>query len=194
MALLLTAAASAETITLSQTFTGYASKTGDNSLIHIPLVFNQFNGTLGTLNSATLSFDLSGRASLDSSTCFAPDPSYCFAIGNFSATAPGNAATQNFDLEPNSPTANFSFLLNSPHSLGLAGLTGLGTVTVGAFDLDIILTSGLFPNAATGSVDGTVTLTYDYTTNPPDSRVPEPASLTLMLTGAAAVIRRKLSK
>lgn len=189
--LIFAAAASAETLTLSQTFSGNVTKTGANPLIHIPLTFSQFDGSLGTLTAASLAVDLSGGATLDSSTCFAPDKSYCFAQGSFNASAPGNSASQNYNLSSNNPTAVFSFLLKNPSSLALTGLTGNGTVTVGNFDLGITLAQGLFPNAATGNVNGTVTLTYTYDQNPGTApEVPEPASITLLISGAAVALRR----
>jgi hypothetical protein len=186
-----------QTQTLSSSFAGNVTSTGNNPLIHVPLVFNQFNGSLGTLNTATLMFNLTGGAFIDSSTCFAPDASFCFAKGSFNASAPGNSASQAFDLDSNNKTSTFSFTFSNPQSLALAGLTGAGTVTVGNFDLGINLAQALFPDAATGNVRGTVDLVYDYTTEPGIApNVPEPASITLLLSGLGAVgaLRRKLGR
>jgi len=186
-----------QTQNLSQSFTGNVTATGNNPLIHIPLVFNKFDGSLGTLNTATLVINLSGGATMDSSTCFAPDPSFCFAQGSFNASAPGKSATQLYNLSSNNKTASFSFSFSNPQSLALAGLIGSGTVTVGNFDLGILLSQGLFPDAATGNVHGTVDLVYDYSTEPGIApSVPEPASVSLLLSGLGAIgaLRQKLRK
>jgi len=132
--------------------------------------FNQFNSTLGTLTSATLSW--SGAGSLTVS-------------GNFEGQAIMSFKTSS-DTEPwnifgGSTTVDFS--ISGDESLSLAGLTGSGAVNEGSFDETFQNTGGTFPDTYdTGSTSGTFTLTYGYTPTGEPSAVPELSSFTYLFT------------
>lgn len=143
--------------------------------------FSQFNSTLGTLTSATLSW--SGTGSLSVS-------------GNLEGQAimsyQTSSDTETWNIFGGTTTVDFSISSTSPETLALAGLTGSGTVAEGAFDETFQNTGGLFPDSyATGSTSGTFTLTYDYTPlgppPPPPSATPELSSFTYLFTALLGV-------
>jgi hypothetical protein len=121
--------------------------------------FNQFNSTLGTLNSATLSWSGAGSLTVG---------------GNFEGQATmsyqTSSETEGWNIDGGSTTVDFSISSGGDESLSLAGLTGSGAVTEGSFDETFQLSQGLFPDSfATGPTSGTFTLAYDYTPPLPPS-------------------------
>jgi hypothetical protein len=118
--------------------------------------FNQFNTTLGTLTSATLSW-----------------------TGTGSLTVSGSYG--GFDGQAIMSTVNFS--ISGVDSLSLAGLTGSGSVNEGSIDETFQNTGGTFPDTYdTGSTTGTFTLTYGYSPSGEPSDVPELSSFTYFFT------------
>jgi hypothetical protein len=154
--------------------------------------FNEFNPTLGTLDSATLTWSASG-----------------------SLTVTGNnegQAVMSYDTSSDTETWNIfggstavSFSISGTDDLSLASVTGTGTFNAGAFAETYQLQQGYFIPAAsysTGPTSGTFTLTYVYTLPvpppPPGNTVPEvssvsyfPAGILLFIVAFRARARRK---
>jgi hypothetical protein len=137
--------------------------------------FNQFNSTLGTLTSATLSWTGTGSLTVSGS------------YGGFDGQAimsyrtSSDTETWSTDLYGDSTTVNFS--ISGVDSLSLAGLTGSGSVNEGSIDETFQNTGGTFPDMYdTGSTTGTFTLTYGYSPSGEPSDVPELSSFTYFFT------------
>lgn len=170
------AASIVQTVTLTPSGSNNNVTNGDLLTVFDDAVtFNQFNSTLGTLDSATLSWSGAGTLTVS---------------GNMEGTAimsfQSSSDTQTWNIFGDSTTVDLS-ISNSGESLGLAGLTGLGTVNEGAFEETFQQQGGYFPDSyATGSTSGTFTLTYDYTPPgpppPPPPTVPELPSFAYLFT------------
>ena len=142
--------------------------------------FNQFNSTLGTLNSATLSWSGAGSLTVGGG---ASGVGY---EGQAIMSYRTSSETETWNIIGGSATVDFSISSGGDESLSLAGLTGSGSVNEGSFDETFQNTGGTFPDTfATLPTSGTFTLTYDYTPPPPPvepSAVPELSSFTYLFT------------
>lgn len=140
--------------------------------------FNLFDTSLGTLNSATLSWNVTGHVTL---------------AGNFGATAylsySGKSVSKAADTDNDPPNdVDFSFI--DSLALATASVEGLGPTNFGPFVGSIGNHSGYFTWGGTLTANGKISLVYDYTVNP--STVPEPGVLALLgLVAAAAPLRRR---
>jgi hypothetical protein len=156
----LTPSGSNDNVTNGNTFTVFS----------VPVDFIQFDSTLGTLTSATLSWLGTGSLTVG---------------GNFEGQAimsyRSSSDNEGWNIYGGNTTVDFS--ISGVDSLSLAGLTGSGTVTEGYFDETFKNTAGDFPDTyATGATSGTFTLTYDYTPAGEPSVVPELSSFTYIFT------------
>lgn len=136
--------------------------------------FSQFNGALGTLNSATVSWNLTGTVT---------------GSGNFGANAvlayAGSQDTTHFDTRDGAVALAFS------GSATVTGSTGSGTYSPSLLTGTVSGQSGTFPWGATIVLSGTITLTYDYTTaqDPvPTWQVPGPIQAGTDAGAATAVV------
>lgn len=135
--------------------------------------FDQFDPTIGTLTSATLSWNITG--SVSGSGNYEADGRLAFA---------GRSATTHF--ESNAGQAAITF--NSS-----ADVTG-AAVGTGTFTRDVVAEvrnhSGTFPWGATMSFSGTITLTYEYELDaePPQWSVPGPITVATDPGSATATV------
>ena len=158
------------------------TNSGPHTIFSLPTSFDQF-GLAGTLNSATLSWDLTGTLLMQGDL-----------EGEAVLSYRGESVSQRADTNGNPPNnASFPFS-RAGLSLALAGLVGSGDVDLGPLVGTVANVGGLFPWSANLSVLGSITLVYDYTaTAPPPNPVPEPSALALAGLGLAglAMARRK---
>lgn len=175
-------------------FTEIITKTGFNTAT--PKIFidfapslDQFNPALGTLNSASVSWNVTGHIRM---------------FGNLEGQAVlsynGRSASKNADTDGSPPNdVDFSFV--DSVSLSSALVEGTGTFNGGdSFVGTVANVGGTFPWGASLHASGRITVTYDYTPviRPPGGNVPEPGSLALMglgmIAGLCAVKRSRQSK
>jgi hypothetical protein len=156
--------------------------------------FNDFNPTLGTLNSATLTWSATGSLTVTGNNEGQAVMSYVTS-----------SDTESWNIFGGSTTVNFS--ISGTDDLSLASVTGTGTFNAGAFAETYQLQQGYFVPAAsysTGPTSGTFTLTYVYTLPvqppPPGNTVPEvssvsylPAGMLLLVVALRARTRRQHS-
>jgi hypothetical protein len=146
--------------------------------------FDKFDPTLGTLTSAQLVWDFEGDTTVTVEP-FAPDP---WGTGWIIFKFLGMAMATVYDVEPSA-----TYHLPGPDgnkALNLADVTGSGQFTAGVFEAVLKTDQGLWPLTASGTFDGTVTLTYTYDKpggGRDDIPVPEPGSLALLGIGLAAL-------
>lgn len=187
--LLTAAAANATTITENTTIgplTNTLTETtgGPYTFISTSAVFNQFDPSLGTLNSAALAWTITGSEG---------------GSGNYAGTGVfnfgGQTQTVTFDTVSNPGPKDFNFTGST--AVNLASVTGLGTYS--SLFTATMQQSGLFPWTGTMTLDASqITLTYVYTPAapppPPPPEVPEPATLAVFgisLLGFGALRLRK---
>jgi len=167
------------------------------------LSFNQFDSSLGTLTSITLSFasTLIGNGTVTNTSgathTYTLNEAASAALSGhgFSFTqtlASGTASTgpvaahATVNLAPISGSGSDSSTITS----GFADFLGLGTVS---FDFSSTKSFSLTPASATlsllASIGGAATISYGYdaATPPPVGGVPEPASWAMMLLGFGAM-------
>lgn len=177
------ACAAAHANSIVQTVTLTPSGSNDNvtnadvlTVFSDPVSFNQFNSSLGTLTSATLSWTGSGSLTVG---------------GNLQGEAILSFLTssdpQTWNIFGGATTVDFSISSGGNQSLSLTGLTGSGTVDEGAFLETFQNQGGLYPDSyATGTTTGTFVLTYDYTVAapppPPPAATPELPSFAYLFT------------
>lgn len=140
---------------------------------------DQFDSSLGTLNSATLSWDATGSLTVG---------------GNMEGQAIMKfitSDTETWNIFGGTTTVDFS--INSSEALSLTGLTGTGKVDEGDFFETFQNTGGLFPDTfQTGATSGTFTITYNYTPAgapppPPPPSVPEMSSVSYLFTSVSFI-------
>ena len=202
----------ASATTITQTFTQAEAPT-TWSLTNIP--FNQFNPSLGTLNSVTLqfagSFSQTGVIGIPAgvpaqtiSSLTATANVLIFGAPNFTNQIVDITGSQNLISFPGvtiaagtSQTFNASGALNygPAAQLPIAPYLGTGTVAfsmagTGGFSASGGGQAGFRISTLSG---GTLSLVYDYTSTPPNNSIPEPATFALVgfaLTGLG-YLRRK---
>jgi|ERR1017187_5956711 hypothetical protein len=157
--------------------------------------FNEFNPSLGTLDSATLTWSATGSLTVTGNN-------EGQAIMSYDTSS--DTETWNINSFGGSSTMNFS--ISGTDDLSLGSVTGTGTFNAGAFAENYQLQQGYFfgNSFSTGPTSGTFTLTYDYTLPvpppPPGNTVPEvssvsyfPAGILLFVVALRARARRKHS-
>lgn len=146
--------------------------------------FEQFNPSLGTLDSATLSWGATGSLTVG---------------GNMEGQAIMSfitSDTETWNIFGGTTTVGFS--INGSEGLSLAGLTGTGGVSEGDFAETFQLQGGYFiPTVTyqTGASSGTFTITYNYTPAgappppppPPPPSVPEMSSVSYLFTSVSFI-------
>ena len=171
--------------------------------------FNQFDSSLGTLNSVSIILDGAATSSVSFTNRAAQDQNFSFK-STLSLYLVGVGLSEQLDLA----------LFDYPRTLTAVGTTDLGTVnaadsvTISATDLaafigtktaNLACESGVTnsQSGGGGNIDVSqtttagcgITVVYDYTVpTPPPAPIPEPASMALIGLGAlglAAVRRRK---
>jgi hypothetical protein len=195
--LTLAAQAYASTITVSSSMSGsgtaHRTTTGTSNLITFTPSFQQFDPSLGALQSATLDWAFSGTVTVTENQQLNPD--WVWDVGNVAFNYGGTSQVKNYDTDVN-PVLTF----NGPTgSLGLSlpAVTGLGTFTNGAFLATFTMDQGTFPVDANGNATGQFLVTYNYLKpgeNPDGGNreaqadpVPEPSTYLLLAGGLAAV-------
>ena len=181
---------------------------GPGTAINDPMIFNQFNPTLGTLNSVSVSvlYDFSHSATV---TFYTPGMFTTAATNNnlsvtlsngqqiASATAPDysqnttfNAATMTLNNPVNLPSVTNSGAVG-PVSLtsaaDLALFTGNGTVSIPVLASSVAnftTNNGNGAGLVTTQADAKVTVSYNYTPN----AVPEPSSVVLLGLGGCGLL------
>jgi hypothetical protein len=180
----------------------------------------QFNPSLGTLNSVQITLAGGGMTDLTVSAIDPASPTVFTALFTDLAlelTDPSDAdvaTLENMSGGPSvSPLHPITVVFGSPYDSGvdtLAGLAGsqtlnsnlssfigLGDVTfdlAGAANTTESFTGGDFTAGQTTNAGAEITVTYDYSTGPV---VPEPGTLSLFgtgLLGLAGMLRRKFAK
>lgn len=175
--------------------------------------FNQFDTSLGTLESVTLSFASTLIASLSitsgsngahsgtittGGTADIVGNGFHFtdllASGSTGYDIPKNSKGLTFNLDPISDAGSDSATLSS----GLAAFLGTGNVSFTFSSTSLFALSGAQTDTFTGtpSIGAAATLTYNYdlAPPPPPPSVPEPTSWLMMLAGFGAlgmVMRRR---
>jgi hypothetical protein len=218
LALLVTAPVAMAT-TITQ-YTYLASTPTDFLAANLSPTVNQFNTSLGTLNSVTITLDVNGAAETSvtenvgtSGTFYiaedsyvlldSPDPLLDIAIGS------GGLAE-----DPSYTSPTISLTSGQTYDFGIVSLTGTpvsesidptyfslfegaGTLT---FDATSLSGYGAYGGGSNQTVNitnndsGTVTVEYDYSSN---NIIPEPGTLTLFgtgLLGFAGMLRYKFRK
>jgi hypothetical protein len=138
--------------------------------------FNEFNPSLGTLDSATLTWSATGSLTVTGNN-------EGQAIMSYDTSS--DTETWNISSFGGSMTVDFS--INGTDALSLSSVTGTGTFNAGAFSETYQLQEGFFPDSyTTGPTSGTFTLTYGYTPEapppPPTNPVPEISSVSYLST------------
>ncbi len=157
---------------LTQTVTKTPSGSDNNvtnsdvlTVFSVTPTFNEFNSSLGTLLSATLTWSASGSLTVTGNN-----------EGQVIMSYDTSSDPEGWNIFGGSTAVGLS--ISGTDSLGLAGVTGTGTFNEGPFLETYQLQQGYFIPAATfstGSTSGTFTLTYDYT--PPGAPPPPPPSV-----------------
>lgn len=158
-----------QSVPINQSISSGGTNGAELQFFSVDTTFNQFDVALGVLNSATLSWNVTGHILVTSNM-----------EGQAKLSFRSASVTKNADSD-GSPPNDVDFVFNSSEALALAGLTGIGTVDLGDFVGSVREVAGFFPWSATLSALGSVSLTYDYTPDrdPPPPGVPEPATLAL---------------
>jgi len=157
--------------------------------------FNEFDPSLGTLISATLTWNATGSLTVTGNN-----------EGQAILSYDTSNDTESWNIYGGSTVLDFS--ISGTDHLSPASVTGTGTFNAGAFAETYQLQEGFFPDTfTTGATKGTFTLTYDYAppgVNPdpspqtPGSTVPEVSSVsylftTVLLLGLALASRARRS-
>jgi hypothetical protein len=163
------AAVAVQTIAVNESTRSGGTNGNPVLFFSVDTTFNQFNTALGVLNSATLSWNVTGHIDVLSNM---------LAEGRL--TYRGASTTQSADSD-GTPPDDVDFPFSGSEMLGLGSVTGLGVVDLGDLVGSVDQIQGFFPWSAELRAVGSVTLTYDYTptTTPPPTGVPEPTSLAL---------------
>lgn len=191
-----------QTVTISPTDTNF----GPGTAVNDPMVFNQFNPALGTLNSVllTFSYDFYHQSTV---TFFAPGTIVTSAVQNsitvqrpgggdiavgatsdYSQSTTFNPATmtlgQPVTLSPVTISGSIGPIsLTTPSDLALFTGTGTVAIPVLASSLAVLPTNnGNGAAAVTTQADAKVTISYSYTA------VPEPSSVVLMGLGGIGLL------
>lgn len=152
------------------------SSAGDRTLHDEPISFAQFDDSVNTLNSATLSWNLSITGERNGGS-----------RGTLRLSYGGDTASE--ALTYDTPQKTFTLVGSAPVTSG-----HLGTGTFSPSNLLVRYTgiSGTFPWGVEAAVTGTVTMTYDYTagvadTTPPVVTVPADVTAELTIPSGAVV-------
>ena len=195
---------SPQTIQIAATDTNF----GPGTAINDPMIFNQFNPTLGTLDSVSVSvlYDFSHAGTV---TFYTPGTFTTTATSNnlsvslpngqpiASATAPDYSQTTTFNsgtMTLNNPV-NLPSVTNpgaaGPVSLtsaaDLALFTGNGTISIPVLASSVAnftTNNGNGAGLVTTQADAKVTVSYNYTPN----AVPEPSSVVLLGLGGCGLL------
>jgi hypothetical protein len=143
---------------------------------------DQFNSSLGTLISATLSWDATGSLTVENNM-----------EGQGVMSYQTSSDPEGWNITTFGGTATVDFSISGSEALSLTGLTGTGKVDEGPFAETFQNQGGYFPDTfQTGATSGTFTITYDYTPAgapppPPPPSVPEMSSVSYLFTSVSLI-------